>query len=66
MSTRGGRDPLVRIKINSNARAGSSTRRSLPAAGYQKDPMDRNSPKQAPMVVTPAIKSYYLDSDDDR
>ena len=58
------RDALVDLK-NSNAWGPSATRRSLPAAGWVRDPMDLNSPKERAESINPKV-NFYLDSEDDR
>ena len=68
------RQPLVRIETNSNARKGSESRKALPTRAWQsaataarKTDMDVGDPrKTSALSVTPAIKSYYLDSEDNR
>jgi hypothetical protein len=60
------REALVGVRNDSNARPGSSTRKSLPINKFGSKDMDQSSWMGKVETIAPAIKSYYLDSDDDR
>ena len=65
-STGGAREPLTNInRLSNDDHSGSETRRSLPKAGWVRDEMDRNSPREKAMSVRPQ-PDFYLDCDDKR